>query len=53
MEPQFYVTGNNIPPEGDIAENSLFLRASDQKLLRYTNGEWKEIESSDTNSAKE
>ena len=42
MEPQFYVTGNNIPPEGDI-----------QKMLRYTNGEWKEIESSDTNSAKE
>ena len=44
-EPEFYVTGGDIPPEGDIAENSLFLRASDNKMLRYIDGEWKEIDS--------
>lgn len=38
-EQQFYVTGGDTPPE-DAAENSIFLRASDQTMYRYVGGEW-------------
>lgn len=43
QSPEFIVTGGDYPPD-EAPENSLFLRASDNKYLRMTNGEWVELE---------
>jgi hypothetical protein len=51
MEPQFYVNGTDLFPEGEIADNSLFTNTKNE-TFRYLNGEWVKLEAKDETSSK-